>query len=190
MKRPGRSTSSFGRSQRNQWMLNGSSSNMTATTISHFVAGYWQQYDERDHAMLTAAYQTYQGGGNSTYMTGKRNPGRSDKIVDQHETDFLTLTSVNIDPKHHSPKRAVRVVMITQCEKQDVLGSLPIDDNNQEIVWQYEDFKGWKNFCTNHIGELNQAVLAEKKKSTSRLGTMTPISSSLATQRSMSTSNT
>ena len=127
---------------------------------------YWEQYDERDHTKLTAAYQAYQSGESQTHMTSKRNPGRSDKVWDQHQTDFLDLTSMNIDPKHHSPKRAVRVVMITQCEKQDVLGSLPIDDNNQTIVWQYEDFKGWKNFCTNHIGELNQAVLADKKEIT------------------------
>ena len=99
-------------------------------------------------------------------MTGKRNPGRSEQVWDQHQTDFLDLTSMNIEEKHHSPKRAVRVVMITACEKQDVLGSQPIDDNNQEIVWQYEDYKGWKNFCTHHIGELNQAVLYQKKEIT------------------------
>ena len=73
---------------------------------------------------------------------------------------------MNLDPKWHSPKRAVRVVVITECDKQDVVGSLPIEDNNQAILWQYEDFKGWKNFCTNHIGELNQAVLADKKEVT------------------------
>ena len=132
---------------------------------------YWQQYDERDHAPLTAAYQSYlddvdDSGGNQTHMTGRRNPGRSPNTFDQHETDFVTLRTVNTDPKHHSPKRAVRVVVITECEKEDVLGSLPIADNNQEVMWQYEDYKGWKNYCTHHIGEINQAVLADKKEVT------------------------
>ena len=125
---------------------------------------FWQQYDARDHANLTAAYERYHQGASSLFQTGKRHPGRSEKIVDQHETDFLTLTSVNLDQKWGSPKRAVRVVAINECSKEDVLGSLPIEDNNQEIIWQFEDFNGWKNYCTHHIGALNQAVLADKKE--------------------------
>ena len=125
---------------------------------------FWEQYDERDHTHLTAAYQSYQDGGSQTHMTGKRNPGRSEKVWDQHETDFLDLTSLNTDTKEWHPKRAVRVVVITECDKQDIIGALPIGDNNQTILWQYEDMKGWKNFCTNHIGELNQAVWAEKHR--------------------------
>ena len=127
---------------------------------------YWEQYDERDQARLTAAYQSYKDGGSQTHMTGKRNPGRSDKVWDQHETDFLDLTSLNTDANAWHPKRAVRAVVITECNKQDILGALPIGDNNQSVLWQFEDSKGWKNYCTNHIGELNQAVLADKKEIT------------------------
>ena len=127
---------------------------------------FWEQYVERDQARLTAAYQRYKDGGSQTHMTGKRNPGRSEKVWDQHETDFLGLTSLNTDQTQWHPKRAVRVVVITECDKQDIVGSLPIEDNNQTILWQYEDMKGWKNFSTNHIGELNQAVLADKKEIT------------------------
>ena len=131
---------------------------------------FWQQYDEKNNPALTAKYQqfkeTWDQGDAGFHETEKRQPGRSEKIIDQHVTDFLNLTSKNMDNRHESPLRAVRAVVINECSIEDVPGSLPINDNNQEIVWQYEDSKGWKNYCTHHCGELHQAALEEKKEVT------------------------
>ena len=65
--------------------------------------------------------------------------------------------------QHKSPHRAIRAVMIKELADFDKIpGTLPIDDNNQYITFQFQDSNGWKNFAPGHVGELKMAILTEK----------------------------
>ena len=98
------------------------------------------------------------------HETDWRQPGRFQKISDKHKVDFFDFLSANSQAKHKSPHRAIRAVLIKELPLDELPGTLPIDDNNQETSFQFSDNNGWNNFVPHHVGELKQAVLVEKKR--------------------------
>ena len=136
---------------------------------------YWDSFDEQEHPNMTARFKEYkaakaedpdQDDKTRTVETGWRNPGRSDKVWDQHYVDLEDLYSLNTKAKD-SPQRAIRIVMVEHIPNPNAIqgvGNLEIDDNNQCFTFQFYDHnKGWKFFCPHLANELKMALAAEKK---------------------------
>ena len=120
---------------------------------------YWDSFDKTEQQNLTAWFKDYkdavavdpdQDYETRCYETEWRNPGRSDKVWDQHYVDLEDLYSLNTKAKD-SPQRAIRIVMVEHIPNPNAIqgvGNLEIDDNNQCFTFQFHDHnKGWKFFA-------------------------------------------
>ena len=106
-------------------------------------AFYWESFDEKEHPKMTRLFKEYkaakaadadQDNMGRVVDTAWRNPGRSDRIWDQHSVDFERFFSVNKKEDNESPHRAIRVVMVEPIpnpKDMEGFGNLEIDDNNQ-----------------------------------------------------------
>ena len=69
------------------------------TTIADERSYYWEMFDEKEHALMTAFYKTYKTLDPATaepnYESFARQPGRSQKISDKHVVDFKEFFSQN-----------------------------------------------------------------------------------------------
>ena len=111
--------------------------------------------------------------GGQEWFDAERHPGKSQKVIDKHQTVFKTLITQNVSARLPCPKRPVRAVIQLQGFKRSIekYGIVPPRDNEIGTWWQFLGDQGWQNFSWHFVWQLNDLSMQDPESKTEMIET-------------------